>query len=126
MKQVNGFGIGEYHQLVATDHTVFAFWADGRTNDEDLNIYMAKVNLNNPATGVQELGPISQQISISSPYPVPASEEVFMDLKLEQAYRLSTSVMDVSGQTLWSSDWKEYAPGAYQLSVPFNQVPVLI
>jgi hypothetical protein len=53
----NNFGIGEYHQLVATDHTALAFWADGRTNDEDLNIYMAKVNLNNPATGVQELGP---------------------------------------------------------------------
>jgi hypothetical protein len=119
----NGFGIGEYHQLVATDHTVFAFWADGRTNDEDLNIYMAKVNLNNPATEVQELGPISQQISISSPYPVPASEEVFMDLELEQAYRLSTSVMDVSGQTLWSGNWQEYAPGTYQLSLPLNKVP---
>jgi hypothetical protein len=117
----DGFGIGEYHQLVATDHCAFAFWADGRTNDEDLNIYMAKVNLNNPATGIQELGPISQQISISSPYPIPASEEIFMDLKLEKAYRLLTSVMDVSGQTLWSSDWKEYMPGAYQLNVPFDQ-----
>lgn len=119
----DGFGIGEYHQLVATDGHVFAFWADGRTNDEDLNIYMAKVSLDNLSTGVQELGPLSQQISISSPYPVPASEEVFMDISLEKSYRLSTYVMDVNGRTQWSSNWMEYAPGAYQLKVPLSQVP---
>jgi len=57
----NGFGIGEYHQLVATDNTVFAFWADGRTNDEDLNIYMAKVSLNDIELGVEELGPLRRK-----------------------------------------------------------------
>lgn len=109
--------------LLLTDHCVFEFWADGRTNDEDLNIYMAKVNLNSPATGVQELGPISQQISISAPYPVPASEEIFMDIKLEKAYCLLASVMEVSGRTLWSSNWQEYVPGTYQLNVPLDQLP---
>ncbi len=114
----NGFGIGEYHQLVATDHTVFSFWADGRTNDEDLNIYMAKVSLNGLSTGIEELGPLSQDISISSPYPIPAGDEVFLDVALEKSYRLSTAVLDLSGQTLWVSQWKEYATGAYALQVP--------
>jgi hypothetical protein len=119
----DGFGIGEYHQLVATDNHVFAFWADGRTNDEDLNIYMAKVNLNDWTLGVQELGPVSQEISISSPYPIPAGDEIFMDLELKQTYRLLASVIGVSGQTLWSGNWQEYAPGTYQLNVPLNQIP---
>jgi hypothetical protein len=98
----NGLGIGAYHQLAATDHTAIAFWADGRTNDQDLNIYMAKVNLGNLTTGVQELGPISQNISISSPYPTPASELIFMDLVLEQTCRLSMSLIDIGGRTLCS------------------------
>lgn len=119
----DGFGIGEYHQLVATDHAVFAFWADGRTNDEDLNIYMAKVQLDTPVTGVQELGPISPQISVSSPYPIPAREEIFIDVKMGQTYRLSTSVMDVNGQTIWSSNWQAYSPGVYQLNIPLSQIP---
>lgn len=116
------FGIGEYHQMVATDHTAFAFWADGRTNDENLDIYMAKVDLDNPVVGVQELGAINDKISISAPYPIPADKAVFLDMKVEQPYRLQTLVMDVKGQILWSSEWENYSTGDYQLNIPLNQI----
>lgn len=120
----NGFGIGEYHQMVATDHTALAFWADGRTNDQDLNIYMAKVplNLDDPIASVQEFGPINETISIAAPYPIPAAEEVYLDLDLKNNYRLQTILMDISGRALWSSTWNDYLPGDYQLIVPFDQV----
>lgn len=116
----DNFGIGEYHQMVATDHTAIAFWADGRNNDENLNIYMAKVNLDEPTVGVQELGAINANISISSPYPIPTKQEVFLDVTLEKPYRLKTTVLDVNGRNLWESAGNDYLPGTYQLSVPFN------
>ncbi|MEM1219585.1 MAG: hypothetical protein AAGH79_11755 [Bacteroidota bacterium] len=118
----NGFGIGEYHQMVATDHTAIAFWADGRTNDEDLNIYMAKVNLDSPISSIQELGPIYTGISISSPYPTPAREEIYVDLQIDKTARMQVLLLDVQGRILNTTNWRHYAPGNYTeyLTLPLS------
>ncbi len=108
------FGIGEYHQLVATNHTAVSFWSDGRTNDEDLNIYMAKVNINGPLA-VEESSLVTNKIGISSLYPNPAYDVVFSDIDLTEAAKIKYDVINASGQVITKTDWVQYSAGQHTL-----------
>ncbi len=113
------FGIGEYHQLVATNSTAVAFWSDGRTNDGDLNIYMAKVNLAS-AVNVEELSLISNKITISPLYPQPVVNNVYSDIEIKETTNIKYQVLNNSGQVLKSTDWVEYQTGKHKLEFNFD------
>lgn len=108
------FGIGEYHQLVATNHTAVSFWSDGRTNDQDLNIYMAKVSINGPLS-ISEASIVNTDIGISPVYPVPVSDIAFSEVDLAEATKIKYDIIDASGQTVKTSDWVQYAAGKHTL-----------
>lgn len=116
VSSASGFGIGNYHQLVATDNTAVCFWADGRTNDENLNIFMAKVNINNPTVAVEEIGLVTDKISISSPYPNPVNRQVSLEIELREAQKLQYTITDIEGRQLWSRKWMSYNAGKHQWS----------
>ena len=116
----NNFGIGEYHQLVATDNTAIAFWSDGRTNDQDLNIYMAKVSINNPTTGVEELSTISDKIRITNIYPQPVIDIVNVDIDIQEKTQLKCLIIDNAGKVMYTSEWKTYDAGQQLLNIPCN------
>ena len=40
----SGFGVGEYNTTIATDSTLLPIWADGRSNDGNLNVRIARIN----------------------------------------------------------------------------------
>lgn len=113
------FGVGEYHQLVATNHTALSFWSDGRTNDEDLNIYMAKVSLD-ASLSVDEMSVVNNKVSVSSLYPNPGSDDVFSDLELNEAAKIKYDVINISGQVVKSSEWREFTSGKHQLNLNFS------
>ncbi len=115
----DNFGIGEYHQLVSTNNTAVAFWSDGRTNDGDLNIYMAKVDLTNPLS-IEELSLISNQITISSLYPQPSSNNVYADIVLKETNNIKYQISDNLGQVLKNSEWVKYQPGKHKLNFEHN------
>jgi len=108
------FGIGEYHQLVATNNTALAFWSDGRTNDGDLNIYMTKVNLAN-ALSIQEASLISDKITISSLYPIPVSDVFYSNIDLKENTRIKYQILNSSGSVLENTEWVEYHTGKHKL-----------
>lgn len=114
------FGIGEYHQLVATDNTTIAFWSDGRTNDGDLNIYMAKVSLNNPITGVEELSTISDKIAVSLLYPQPVLDQINIDIRLLEDTSLKFEIIDNNGRRIWNSNMTQYLAGKHTVTFPCN------
>ena len=118
----SGFGIGEYHQMVATKDTVISFWSDGRMNDGDLNIYYAKVDLNNPISGVQETGLVQDKINISNIYPQPCKDEFFIDLALKKEYKLKYELLDINGKLIKDSSFTSYGTGNHTLSI--NAPPV--
>ncbi len=111
------FGIGEYHQLVATEYTAVSFWADGRTNDGDINIYMAKVFLDNPLAGVQEWAVLSEKISVSNVYPLPVGKSANTDITLKASRSLRYDLLGVDGKILAQHGWQTYPPGQHTLSV---------
>lgn len=115
----NDFGIGEYHQLVATKNYTLAFWSDGRTNNGDLNLYMAKVNINAP-TSVEELSVVSDKISVSDLYPQPAGDIVYTKLKLREATKMKYTLYDQHGQIVIDAPWSTYGSGEHTLAMPCN------
>ena len=116
----NYFGIGEYHQLVATNDTAVAFWSDGRTNDGDLNIYMAKVNLTN-VVSVEEVSSLSNKVTISSLYPQPVIDNAYTDIELKETTNIKYQILNTSGQILKSTDWIEYPTGKHTLEFNLDQ-----
>jgi len=114
------FGIGEYHQLVATNHTAISFWSDGRTNDGDLNIYFAKVNLDNPAVGVEEQSLINDKISVSNIYAQPVHDQVNFSLQLEKAFNLKFDMMTIDGKLVKEGSWTPYSTGAHDVQIPIS------
>ena len=78
------FGIGEYHQLVASDHMAISFWSDCRSHDGDLNIYYAKVSIDNLTTSVVESGLIRDDFEISKTYPHPVSDQFHVEFSLKE------------------------------------------
>jgi hypothetical protein len=113
----NDFGIGEYHQVVATENTAISFWSDGRSNDGDLNIYMAKVDIDNPTTGVNELGIVTERISISTLFPQPVTNVVNFNLSVKEKIKLSYRIINNNNGLMWESDWYIYTAGDHSYSV---------
>ncbi len=112
------FGIGEYHQLVATDHTAISFWSDGRTNDGDLNIYFAKVSLDNQVSGVDESGLVLTSFGLTKIYPQPANSSLNVEFDLKKDYVLKHRIRDAQGRILEGSSWKNYSSGPQKLNIP--------
>ncbi len=110
----SNFGIGEYHQLVATNNIAVSFWTDGRSNDGDLNIYMAKVNLSSQLS-IKESTLISEKITVSSLYPQPVSNTVHSDIELLEPTKIKYQVSNNLGQLLKSTEWTSYTAGKHTL-----------
>jgi len=120
----NDFGIGEYHQLVATNDTAISFWSDGRTNDGDLNIYMAKTSLDDGSLSVDEFTMISDAISISSLYPQPTEDNAYSIVKLNETTELKYEIFNLIGQKIKESNWKQYQSGEHTLAFDFSSYGV--
>lgn len=114
----NGFGIGDYGQIVATAHTALPFWADGRTNDGDMNVYFARVPLNGLPVSVPEIMTVSDNISFGKPYPIPASDVVNVAVSNARPERFASTILSADGKMLEQQDLGAFPAGKNQLAVP--------
>ena len=106
------FGIGEYTQIVSTTGYVIPFWADGRDNNGNIDIYTTFIK-DTSSTAPQK---INAGINISALYPNPASTTITADFTLEQQESLDISVSNVRGQILWAQNNTSYGTGRHTLS----------
>ncbi len=93
-----GFGIGEYTQVVCAPHTAIPVWADGRTNDGNIEIYAAFLSIGNAPTGAHEWGVVSGLFDVSAPSPVKGPLEIKVDLK--KTSKIDVQVFDNNGRLL--------------------------
>lgn len=100
--QSNGnFGIGEYTQVVSTGSYAMPFWADGRTNDGNIEIFTALIPIDgSPVVGVQEMQNLSTQFSAIGPYPSPATDQAQLMIELEEASKVQILLLSSDGQLL--------------------------
>jgi len=115
-----GFGVGDYHQLVATNNTAISFWSDGRTNDGDLNIYFAKIDLTNPISSIIEQGIINDAIKIKALYPQPTTDKINVDLELDKPFDLQYLIMNINGQVIFQGQPENYQPGKHSIQIPLD------
>ena len=113
----NLFGIGEYHQVVATNDTIVSFWSDGRTNDGDLNIYMAKAVIDGTMVSLIEVGTISDVIKIDRLYPNPINDVTKLNFELKESMNLKTEIISLSGSILWTHKLTSFNAGKHSLII---------
>jgi hypothetical protein len=95
-----GFGIGEYTQIVTTAEYAIPFWADGRNNDGNIEIFSSFVTLETATTPVVDFGTVSTKFSVGQPTPNPANGEVQLNVRLEEKSTLQLQLMDIKGSRL--------------------------
>lgn len=115
-----GFGIGEYNATVSTVNHFLVFWGDGRSNDGNINVFMAKVNVADSTTvALKDITLISENFSVDALFPNPVRESI--SLKFHQTKRglVHATVIDlVNGNTLKSLNVQSYEAGTHLLHFP--------
>jgi len=104
----NDFGVGDYHQCIATDRYAFSFWADGRKNDGTINIYYAKIDLENIDSII--ISRIPHEIVIKRLYPSPTSNIINVDFKIKKEQNIKWTIYDNQGRIINNSTFKYFAP----------------
>ncbi len=115
------FGIGDYHQCIATDHFAFSFWADGRTNDGDLNIYFAKINLNNIDSLI--ISQIEKDITIKSYYPNPVHDVLTIDFTIKREMDIKWQIFDNHSKLVSQRSFESLIPIENKFQVSFVDLP---
>lgn len=111
----HGFGVGDYHQCVATDRYAFSFWADGRKNNGNINIYYAKIDLENIDSII--ISRIPREIVIKKLYPNPTSNLINVDFKIKKEQNIKWIIYDNQGRKVNSSIYKHYTPIKNNLTI---------
>lgn len=92
----NNFGIGEYTQILALKDHIIPVWTDGRTNNGNLNIYVAFVN--RKTMSLEQLTGVNHSMGISNVYPNPASNQITVALSLDQSSNVEILLIDLTGR----------------------------
>lgn len=116
----NGSGILEYTQIVTTRNYAIPVWADGRTNNGDIDIYVAFVPIGD-ITSVEEIRPISNSISIESISPNPAKTTIDVSLKSDKKLE-SLIIYDVSGKVVLIADSGDLRAGNYSIQLDISKL----
>lgn len=95
-----GFGIGEYTQVICTDYFAIPVWADGRSNDGDIDLYAAFIPLSNPASSTFEWSNLSDAFGVTIVNPAVRSANIAVQLK--KATPVSVEIFALNGRTVVS------------------------
>ncbi|MCO5249982.1 MAG: T9SS type A sorting domain-containing protein [Candidatus Kapabacteria bacterium] len=123
--QNNNFGIGEYNAIVSDGKTIIPIWADGRTNDGNINIYMAKIdsdNLEQYLTSVPDIVSIFSDFFITKLYPNPANEKLNIEVTLNKMGELKYIIYDLSGDALISGILGDNIIGSHTFDIDVKSI----
>ena len=108
----NGFGIGEYTQVLGAGGSIIPFWSDGRNNNGNLDIYSARL-AKSDGLGVPSGGPITEMVVFDPLFPNPASDFINLSFDLKRPSDLMISIYSVEGKLLQSAQ-SHRAEGPYR------------
>ncbi len=95
----NSFGIGEYTQVVSTAGYAIPFWTDGRTNDGDLNIYMAKIPISR-YSAIPEVMPVTGKFSLKSVCYSKREQKIIVKSNIASDEAVAFELFSVDGKLL--------------------------
>jgi hypothetical protein len=119
------FGVGEYTQVVTTGYYALPFWADGRTNDGNIEIFTAKIPLQgNVTTDIPTIETVTDRFSIYGPYPNPARDQLHMKLFLKAASEVAIHLFDIRGRLVKTLHQGNFPDGEHMLELPVEGLAV--
>lgn len=117
-----GFGIGEYNQVVSTDKYIIPFWADGRSNSGEISIYGFKQDISTISSTEDGLVKLNSDIFITSVSPNPASENITVEFSLTKSQLVLFEIVDMFGKIVINSNSRTFQTGKSTLDINVNQL----
>ena len=118
--QNNDFGVGEYNMVLSTNNYIIPFWADGRQNNGNLNIFAAFVEKN--SLSVERLTSMKKNFSITSVYPNPALNRINCEVQAHKPGNIEVSIRDLSGKEVINGSEIELQTGKNEFSLNMNKL----
>ncbi len=121
----NDFGIGEYNAIVSDGKYAFPVWADGRTNDGNINIYMAKIDTENlsQTSLPDEIVSIYSNIFVTNLYPNPASNILNIKIQVNKDDHVTFALHDINGKLILTGDYGFLETGEHNFDLDLKQLP---
>lgn len=116
----NGFGIGEYTQVVTSPGHAIAVWTDGRGNSGDLDIYAAVVPIQKSVSGVTHRTVISGKFRLLDPAGLHPDA---VEFRLEEASHATLRVYDEAGKLAATLADGRFEPGSHRLPFDPSSLP---
>lgn len=118
------FGIGEYNKTVTTGSYAIPFWADGRKNTGDINIYMALVPLDgkshSSATEITKM--INGNIVLSKLNPNPAKNQITAEFDTKNTSEIVCHIIDLQGNSLIQKDLGKLEAGNHNVTINIEKI----
>jgi hypothetical protein len=92
----NNFGIGEYTQILGLKDYIIPVWTDGRTNNGNLNIYVAFVN--RKTMSIDQLTGVNRILGVQAIFPNPLKDLLNIELALSEASMVEVLLIDQQGK----------------------------
>ncbi len=117
--QANGnFGVGEYTQVIATNGYALPFWADGRTNDGNIEIFTTLVPLGQEqTTDVNDVISVSNPLSIKGLFPNPVKDIANLDVNLQEPMELQIKLFSNDGKVARVYPNRDLGSGEHRLKL---------
>lgn len=120
----DNLGVGEYMQVVSTPGFIIPFWSDGRDGNGNLEIYQAKINLNEEqTTGLFERRPLLSNLNFQALFPNPAQEFITVSFEARNTSNVEILVTDGAGQVIRQFPPKIYSSGTHQETINLEGLP---
>ena len=120
--QNDGFGVGEYTALIATDDYVLAIWPDGRQNNGRIDLYATRLERTESTPTVTARSGLDAPFSVGKPYPNPVADFCWVPLHLTRSLDLHYRLTDLAGKTVWERRSGRLPVGQQALDVPVAQL----
>ncbi|MFO7721741.1 MAG: T9SS type A sorting domain-containing protein [Bacteroidales bacterium] len=111
----NDFGIGEYTQVLGLKDYIIPVWTDGRTNNGNLNIYVAFVN--RKTMSIEQFGGVNRNLGVSSVFPNPSPNIFNVAFSLTEPSRLELYLFDQAGRLVHEGNPTDYPAGEHTVKL---------
>lgn len=115
-----GIGPGEYNQIITVGNYTIPFWGDGRTNDGQIMVYAAFLNIFEE----EEIININTQFSFEGPRINPVNNTAVFDLILKESSDVNVLLYDVLGREIKSIPKQGFDVGSHTIKLEVDKLPV--
>jgi hypothetical protein len=117
------FGVGEYNATVSSDNYIIPFWADGRSNDGNLDIYCAKIPIQGDTPSC--IRPLtSKNLTLRvSPNPAHGQTTAFLTVADAPLSNAKAFIADAFGKNIRVLPLPHTILGDYPLPIPLDGLP---